>query len=225
MVQAKKQKTGLAVDHIATANLKSIEDFVEHYLTPSPSIPWTTWTHPNNLREFEVSLSSASALSEADFEACFELISETSSTDYKTSQDGWKPKAKRKEMKLLDLKYLLVKDEEGVKAFTSLMPTYEDGIQVVYCYEIHLKPELQGTGLGSVLMGHLEEIAAKIPGTERAMLTCFLANERGVRFYEKLGYVKYEYSPEPRILRNGTRAEVEYIIMSKHIRQNLTTKH
>ena len=47
-------------------------------------------------------------------------------------------------MKLLDMKYLLVKDREEVKAFASLMPTYEDGIRVVYCYEIHLHMELQG---------------------------------------------------------------------------------
>ena len=47
-------------------------------------------------------------------------------------------------MKLLDLKYLLVKDGEHVKAFASLMPTYEDGLRVIYCYEIHLATELQG---------------------------------------------------------------------------------
>jgi len=47
-------------------------------------------------------------------------------------------------MKLLDLKYFLVKDGEQIKAFASLMPTYEDGLRVVYCYEIHLATELQG---------------------------------------------------------------------------------
>lgn len=72
---------------------------------------------------------------------------ETSSQDYKNSTFGWNPKSKRKEMKLLDMKYLLVKDREEVKAFASLMPTYEDGIRVVYCYEIHLHTELQGYAL------------------------------------------------------------------------------
>jgi hypothetical protein len=58
-------------------------------------------------------------------------------------------------MRAPEMRYILVKEQhvnlknEGqakreVKAFTSLMPTYEEGEPVVYCYEIHLCPELQG---------------------------------------------------------------------------------
>jgi N-alpha-acetyltransferase 40 len=94
--------------------------------------------------EYEVSLQPAKALLEPDFEDCFHLIEFTSLTDYKNSKDGWKPRSKRKEMKLLDLKYLLVKRANNVEGFLSLMPTYEDGYPVIYCYEIHLSPALQG---------------------------------------------------------------------------------
>jgi hypothetical protein len=44
----------------------------------------------------------------------------------------------------LDLKYLLVKRDSNVEGFVSLMPTHEDGYPVMYCYEIHLAPALQG---------------------------------------------------------------------------------
>lgn len=48
-------------------------------------------------------------------------------------------------MREADMRYILVKDESDVvKGFTSLMPCYEEGEPVIYCYEIHLKPELQG---------------------------------------------------------------------------------
>ena len=48
-------------------------------------------------------------------------------------------------MRTLGLRYVLVKDAEGViQGFTSLLPTYEEGEPVVYCYEVHLKPDLQG---------------------------------------------------------------------------------
>lgn len=78
-------------------------------------------------------------------EACFRLIEETSKPDYENSTTMWRPAAKRKEMQLKDLRYILVKDSAGrVRGFTSLMPTYEEGQPVVYCYEIHLKPELHG---------------------------------------------------------------------------------
>lgn len=46
-------------------------------------------------------------------------------------------------MRLLDLKYLLVKHEEEVMGFVSIMPTYEDDYPVLYIYEIHLSPTLQ----------------------------------------------------------------------------------
>jgi N-alpha-acetyltransferase 40 len=75
---------------------------------------------------------------------CFRLVEFTSSADYKRSRGGWKPKAKRKEMRLLDLKYLLVKHEDHIEGFCSFMPTEEDEYFVIYCYEIHLAPSLQG---------------------------------------------------------------------------------
>jgi len=73
------------------------------------------------------------------------------------------------------------------------------------------------TGLGTILMQHLEVIGAKIPDTAKVMLTCFTSNHRGVKFYEKLGYAKDEFSPPPKVLRNGTKVEAEYVILSKVI--------
>lgn len=66
-------------------------------------------------------------------------------------------------------------------------------------------------------MTHLEVIGEKIPETAKTMLTCFTCNVRGVRFYEKLGYEKDEYSPPAKKLRNGSKVEAEYVILSKAI--------
>jgi len=89
-------------------------------------------------------LKTAADLTKSEIDACFNLIEFTSSADYKKSKDGWKPRSKRKEMKLLDLKYLLVKHDNEVQGFTSIMPTYEDDYPVLYIYEIHLSSALQG---------------------------------------------------------------------------------
>jgi hypothetical protein len=86
----------------------------------------------------------AKTLPEADFDACFQLIEHTSAADYKKSKTGWKPRSKKKEMRLLDLKYVLVKLNDNVAGFMSFMPTYEDDFPVIYCYEIHLSTVLQG---------------------------------------------------------------------------------
>ena len=49
-------------------------------------------------------------------------------------------------MRSPELRYILVreKDTQAIRGFTSLMPTYEEGEPVIYCYEIHLQPELRG---------------------------------------------------------------------------------
>ncbi|TVY27992.1 N-alpha-acetyltransferase [Lachnellula hyalina] len=206
------------VDPIEVANDKSLDDFMKEYLPSNKD--WTIWTHPTTSSTYSITLQTAASLSTPDFKACFNLISTTSSADYKKSPDGWKPRSKQKEMKLLDLKYLIVKSsnvEEGVQGFASIMPTYEDLYPVLYIYEIHLCSALQGTGLANTLMKLILDIAHKIPSTQKVMLTCFTCNERAVRFYEKAGFAKDEFSPLPKMLRNGSKKEVDYVILSKAV--------
>ncbi|TVY59650.1 hypothetical protein LSUE1_G006604 [Lachnellula suecica] len=170
----------MEVDLIDIANKKTLDEFIHEYLPPNGD--WKTWTHPTTKAAYTLSLKTAASLTPAEFDACFHLIEFTSSADYRKSKDGWKPRSKRKEMKLLDLKYLLVK-----------------------------------TGLGTVLMRLVESIAVKIPSTEKVMLTCFTCNEKAVRFYGKAGFSKDEFSPPPKTLRNGTKVEEEYVILSKAV--------
>lgn len=64
---------------------------------------------------------------------------------------------KLKEMRSPGLRYILVKEKDtmSIRGFTSLMPTYEEGEPVIYCYEIHLQSELQGYTACPNLRSHL----------------------------------------------------------------------
>lgn len=143
---------------------------------------------------------------------------------------GWHPMKKKKEMKLLDLKYLLIRpspptssspsstEAKPIQGFLSFMPTHEDSISCLYIYEIHLAPELRGSGLGRYLIGLMEGIA-ELVGVEKVMLTCFVRNKGARGFYGKFGYVVEEVV-EGRKLRGGKRDEVDesgYLIMGKDI--------
>lgn len=138
------------------------------------------------------------------------------------SSIGWNPAAKRREMRLPDLRYLLLKTEdprekgkEGlVQGFASFMLTYEDGREVVYLYEIHLSSRLRGRGLGRKLVGVVEEVGRRA-GVEKAMLTVFVVNEGARGFYEGLGYGVDEFSPRPRKFRSGEVKTCDYVILSK----------
>ncbi|KAK3949851.1 hypothetical protein QBC32DRAFT_372464 [Pseudoneurospora amorphoporcata] len=161
---AGKHRRSGAGHPIERANRKTDKDFISDYLQPSvsstlhkspaaaqpPPKPWTTkWTHPKTGTAYTISLVQSSKLTKEELQACFDLIKETSYDDYQNSKDKWQPRKKMEEMKSPGLRYVLVKEKDesndgSIRAFTSLMPTYEEGQPVVYCYEIHLKPELQG---------------------------------------------------------------------------------
>jgi hypothetical protein len=106
--------------------------------------------HPITSTRYKLEFTGAANLSPTDFTACLNLIEETSGEDYRASTRGWDRVGKADEMKAPELRYVLVRSQgDGVsvgdvKGFTSLMPTYEEGQAVVYCYEIHLKEELRG---------------------------------------------------------------------------------
>ncbi|KAJ9292468.1 hypothetical protein DTO271G3_8740 [Paecilomyces variotii] len=254
-------RTPKPLPRVERTNALPIADFIETYVPrsyleftlpdPQSSIndtaaTTTTSTEKNRNRISEtymLDIYSAASIPAADFEACFNLVELTSSNDYENSSIGWSPTKKRKEMKLPDMRYMVLKKqekqeremksevEEPVKGnggalhegremalgFLSFMVTYEDGKEVVYCYEIHLAPAMQGKGIGKRMMDLYEEIGRRV-GLEKAMLTVFKANAVARKFYEKLGYEVDEYSPQPRKLRNGTIKEPDYVILSKSLR-------
>ena len=178
-------------------------------------------------------------LSDEDLDACFRLIEATSSEAYRESAVGWSRAKKKAEMLLPDMRYIMLKrrltdiEEERervpnlfdysqgeVEGFVSFMITYEDGHEVIYCYEIHLASHLLGQGFGKHLMSSMEQVGCRV-GVEKAMLTVFRSNSKALRFYEKLGYVEDEYSPQARLLRNGTVKEPSYVILSKPIERDV----
>lgn len=187
---------------------------------------------------YEISVHTASTIPATDLESCFKLIELTSSAAYKDSSMGWSASEKRKEMKLPDMKYMILRrratanipngyenvegddqssDTGEFAGFIEFMVTYEDGYEVLYCYEIHLMPEVQSQGLGEELMERFERIGRAI-GLEKAMLTVFKSNSRALKFYMRVGYTEDESSPRPRKLRNGNVKEADYMIMSKSLR-------
>ena len=159
-----------------------------------------------------------------DLEACFKLVERTSSRDYKASSLGWSARRKREEMRDGDMKYLLLTTSDGVNyspryrvdGFLSFMFTKEDEVPVVYVYEVHLRPSLQGRGVGAKLMEMVEGIGREA-GVEKTMLTVFARNEGGRRWYARMGYAVDEASPSPRRLRGGRTKEPDYYILSKSL--------
>ena len=168
-----------------------------------------------------INLETSSSISHDDLRTCFNLIRSTSAQDYAASSVGWHPKQKLKEMRLPDLRYMLVREivqdktqVSPIGGFASFMLTYEDGEEVIYVYEIHLTVGLRGKGFGKHLMTIIEEVGRRA-GMAKCMLTVFSCNAAAIAFYTRIGYQIDEFSPEPRKLRNGVIKEPDYNILSK----------
>ena len=209
-----------SMPRVEAANALELTQFRLKYLFNGASQTSLTIDVDNKPMEYCITLEFPSTLSIIDFESCFNLIETTSSADYANSGTGWSPIKKRREMRLPDLRYLLLKrgntvpGDSLVEGFLSFMVTYEDGHEVIYCYEIHLTQDLQGCGIGKRLMRIVEEVGHKI-GLKKVMLTVFVCNRQALKFYERLGYDEDDYSPEPRKLRGGVIKKPDYMILSK----------
>ncbi|KAJ4164447.1 hypothetical protein LMH87_006123 [Akanthomyces muscarius] len=211
---------------VAAANKLSNEDFASEFIKPSDA-SWPAWTHPQTQESYTLSLRSPEDMDDGELTACFDIVEQTSGDDYRGAAGGWHPLAKRAEMRSPGLRYILVtttnhgrgaggadQAQGEIRAFTSFMPTFEDSQPVVYCYEIHLLPEMERAGLGKILMDHVTTAADNIPTLEKTMLTCFVSNAHARRFYEKLGFDVDQSSPRPRRLRDKV-IEPEYVILCR----------
>ncbi|KAL9043488.1 MAG: hypothetical protein Q9214_003327 [Letrouitia sp. 1 TL-2023] len=203
---------------IETANSLSLRDYRARFL-PFALHPVTGTVEPPS--SFEIKFESSLSIAPEYLQECFNLIASTSASAYAASSIGWSPSKKRNEMELPDLRYLLVvgpsqSTKEIVEGFLSFMLTYEDGHEVVYCYEIHISHRLRGNGIGRHLVALMEAVGRNAE-MEKSMLTVFVENKAALKFYDKLGYKKDEYSPGPRKLRNGVTKEPTYIILSKRL--------
>jgi ribosomal protein S18 acetylase RimI-like enzyme len=232
---------------VESVNTLSIDEFVQRYVparlrdltisVPSPEGKVTEGQNNNAAclgyrQTYSIEICSSTSISQSDLDACFGLVKLTSSDTYKKSSTGWSPAKKKNEMRLPDMRYILLvrnerntqeksgqgagKVEREIGGFLSFMVTYEDGVEVLYCYELHLAPLLQHIGLGKQLIGLYEEIGYNV-GLGKGMLTVFKSNQPALRFYEKLGYSEDEFSPRPMKLRNGNIKDFDYMILSKSL--------
>ncbi|KAF3483961.1 uncharacterized protein GIQ15_03285 [Arthroderma uncinatum] len=214
-------------------NSLPFSEFVDRYIPPyaldltiRPSRASSNDTTSDATHDaYSVKFYTAASIPAEYMDACFNLIYFTSSEAYNKSASGWSGRKKKLEMKLLDMRYIVLvsenettsKDPLGISpigGFLSFMVTQEDELPVLYCYEIHLAPEVQHRGVGKQLLRIFEDIGRNV-GLRKGMLTVFKSNQSAVRFYEQIGFTEDESSPKPTRLRNGKMREHDYMIMSQ----------
>ncbi|KAF9569638.1 acyl-CoA N-acyltransferase [Agrocybe pediades] len=140
---------------------------------------------------------------------------------YEDSSFGWDPQSKRKELFHALSRYLFVSEGGSTEllAFVHFRFEVEEDENVLYCYDIQIKPSAQGLGLGRRLLDELAKLGS-VFRMEKILLTVLKKNTRAIKFYEAVGFSVDPTSPgylesdEELIPEN---AEADYEILSKQI--------
>ncbi|TMW66746.1 hypothetical protein Poli38472_014058 [Pythium oligandrum] len=154
----------------------------------------------------------AAALDEATRERIVALFEANMKAMYVASDWGYDPDAKRTELFEEDARYLLAMQGEELLGFVHFRFVEDDGVEVMYIYEIQIAQTAQRKGLGKFLMQLLHLVARK-HGMHFVMLTVFKTNDSAMRFYrETMGFTIDETSPSA----NGDKSQ-SYEILSKAV--------
>jgi ribosomal protein S18 acetylase RimI-like enzyme len=152
----------------------------------------------------------------ADIEWMLNAVEENVGESYRQSSLGWSRRDKRKELMELDSRYILLLLDSVKVGFCMYQLSTEESVDhdtdipVLYCYELHLLPQVRGQGHGKRLMQTMEAIGRQ-HNMLKVMLTTFKANTTAIAFYNSIGYSIDGISPSRYVPSN----DYDYEILSK----------
>lgn len=148
--------------------------------------------------QLQISNAHAPQLPPATRDAVVQLFESNMKTLYEASDWGYDPVTKRKELFEDQARYLLAVDQDDpakLAAFVHFRFVEDDGVEVMYIYEIQVAAHAQRKGVGKLLMQLLVLVARK-HGMKLVVLTVFKSNAAALAFYQsKLGFCIDETSP------------------------------
>ncbi|XP_015588338.1 N-alpha-acetyltransferase 40 isoform X2 [Cephus cinctus] len=140
----------------------------------------------------------------------FDLMERNMKQLYKQSSWGWDSTTKQNEMTEPAAWYLIASCEGEHIGFSHFRFDMDNGLEVLYCYELQLEPSARRKGLGRFIMQALESMAFQTL-MQKVMLTVFKHNALAIPFFHALGYKLDNTSPP-------VAENLGYVILSK---QNL----
>ncbi|KAG6878380.1 hypothetical protein C0993_007562 [Termitomyces sp. T159_Od127] len=138
---------------------------------------------------------SSTELGQTDRKSIWEIFETNMFVLYSQSSFGWDPSSKHDELFSPLSRFILIDIDDKLAAFSMFRFEYEEEENILYCYDLQIQLGYQRKGLGKMLMDILEKIGAAW-GMEKVMLTVFKANQSAIRFYQVVGFVLDESSPD-----------------------------
>lgn len=124
----------------------------------------------------------------------FDLTKRNMKEKYEQSSWGWADDKKLEEMMEDTAWYLIAKSGDGsLIGFSHFRFDLDEGMEVLYCYELQLEPHIHRKGLGKFMMQILELIA--FTNCLKKVVLTVLKNNRDSNFFKAINYQLDETSP------------------------------
>lgn len=212
MIRKERQKlVSAAWDVIQKAN--RIENPLEKF------VAFTKYSCKNGTA-VTISSEPVTNLDEKSLDEIFELEKNNMKQLYEDCEWGWHDKKKREEMFDDRARYLIAKDVDGrIVAFSHYRFDIDFDIEVLYCYELQLRPEFRRQGLGKFILQILELIAFS-NNMKKVILTVLKNNPEAINFFKAVNYEIDETSPI-----DDAFESYDYMIMSKRNKKLLQAEN
>lgn len=145
--------------------------------------------------EAELFVKRMADLDEQTKDWAFNLTKRNMQSKYEQCSWGWSDAKKLEELTDESAWYLIAKSvsDNIPLGFSHFRFDMDEGIEVLYCYELQLEPFVQRKNLGKFMMQILELIAFK--NNMRKVILTVLKNNQYSKFFKAIGYEIDESSP------------------------------
>ncbi|CAH0550756.1 unnamed protein product [Brassicogethes aeneus] len=144
--------------------------------------------------EAELSIKKCRDLDDGFKSWAFNLTKKNMQHKYEQSSWGWSDEKKLDELTDDAAWYLIVKAVDGTSlGFSHFRFDVDEGIEVLYCYELQLESSIHRKGLGKFMMQVLELIGFK--NNMRKVVLTVLKNNQNSKFFRAINYELDESSP------------------------------
>nr|CAH7763757.1 unnamed protein product [Callosobruchus chinensis] len=135
----------------------------------------------------ELSVKRSTDLESAVKQWAFELTKKNMQLKYEQCSWGWNDKTKQEELSDEAAWYLIARnvDDGKLLGFSHFRFDMDEGIEVLYCYELQLDNLIQRKGLGKFMMQILELIAFK--NSMKKVVMTVLKNNQYSNFFKNIG--------------------------------------
>jgi len=137
----------------------------------------------------------AGDLNELERQWILSLTKKNMQLKYEQCSWGWNEAKKAEELNDEAARYLIAKstNDGAYLGFSHFRFDLDEGIEVLYCYELQLDNHVQRKGMGKFMMQILELVAFK-NNMKKVVLTV-LKNNNNSKFFKAIGYELDESSP------------------------------